>query len=50
MGGKRNWDYRYTWIRDASFTVYSFIRLGYTKEAGAFMNWIEGICRDIKRA
>ena len=48
VGGKRNWDYRYTWIRDASFTVYSFIRLGYTKEAGAFMGWIEKICRDIK--
>ncbi|HEY4107956.1 glycoside hydrolase family 15 protein [Puia sp.] len=48
VGGKRNWDYRYTWIRDASFTVYSFIRLGYTKEAGAFMGWIEKLCRDIK--
>ena len=48
IGGDRNWDYRYTWIRDASFTVYSFIRLGYTKEAGLFMNWIEKLCRDIK--
>ncbi len=48
IGGKRNWDYRYTWIRDASFTVYSFIRLGYTKEAGAFMNWVEKACKDIK--
>jgi GH15 family glucan-1,4-alpha-glucosidase len=48
IGGKRNWDYRYTWIRDASFTVYSFIRLGYTKEAGAFMEWMEKLCRDIK--
>lgn len=48
IGGQRNWDYRYTWIRDASFTVYSFIRLGYTKEAGAFMNWVEKICKDIK--
>jgi GH15 family glucan-1,4-alpha-glucosidase len=48
IGGQRNWDYRYTWIRDASFTVYSFIRLGYTKEAGAFMNWVEKACRDIK--
>ncbi|MDQ3292417.1 MAG: glycoside hydrolase family 15 protein, partial [Bacteroidota bacterium] len=46
--GKRNWDYRYTWIRDASFTVYAFIRLGYTKEAGAFMNWIEKLCQDVK--
>jgi len=48
IGGKRNWDYRYTWIRDASFTVYSLIRLGYTKEAGSFMNWVEKLCQDIK--
>lgn len=48
IGGQRNWDYRYNWIRDASFTVYSFIRLGYTKEAGAFMSWMEKLCRDIK--
>lgn len=48
IGGKRNWDYRYTWIRDASFTVYAFIRLGYTREAGNFMQWIEKQCRDIK--
>ncbi|HET6252654.1 MAG TPA: glycoside hydrolase family 15 protein [Puia sp.] len=49
IGGKRNWDYRYTWIRDASFTVYSLIRLGYTKEAGAFMNWVEQLFRNIKQ-
>jgi GH15 family glucan-1,4-alpha-glucosidase len=48
IGFKRNWDYRYTWIRDASFTVYSLLRLGYTKEAGAFMSWVEKLCRDIK--
>jgi GH15 family glucan-1,4-alpha-glucosidase len=48
IGFDRNWDYRYTWIRDASFTVYALIRLGYTKEAGAFMNWVEKLCRDIK--
>ncbi|HET9825083.1 MAG TPA: glycoside hydrolase family 15 protein [Chitinophagaceae bacterium] len=48
MGGSRNWDYRYTWIRDASFTVYALVRLGYTKEAGAFMNWVEKLCSDIK--
>ena len=48
INGKRNFDYRYTWIRDASFTVYAFIRLGYIKEAGAFMNWVEKLCLDIK--
>lgn len=48
IGFKRNWDYRYTWIRDASFTVYAFLRLGYTKEAGSFMSWVEKLCRDIK--
>jgi GH15 family glucan-1,4-alpha-glucosidase len=48
IGAKRNWDYRYTWIRDASFTVYALLRLGYTKEAGAFMNWVEKLCKDIK--
>lgn len=39
--GTRNWDYRYTWIRDAAFTVYSFMRLGFTEEAGQFMRWVE---------
>lgn len=48
IGGKRNWDYRYTWIRDASFTVYALMRLGYTKEAGSFMQWVEKMCRDVK--
>ena len=46
IGGVRNWDYRYTWIRDASFTIYGLIRLGYTDEAGAFMRWIEARCAE----
>lgn len=50
IGGVRNWDYRYTWIRDASFTIYAFIRLGYTKEAREFMCWVEKQCRDIGKA
>jgi GH15 family glucan-1,4-alpha-glucosidase len=41
-GGQRNWDYRYTWIRDASFTVYAFMRLGFTEEANAYMRWVRG--------
>jgi GH15 family glucan-1,4-alpha-glucosidase len=47
IGGGRNWDYRYTWIRDASFTLYALIRLGYTEEAAAFMSWIEARCADL---
>jgi GH15 family glucan-1,4-alpha-glucosidase len=45
IGGARNWDYRYTWIRDASFTLYALMRLGYTEEAAAFMRWSEERCR-----
>ncbi len=40
IGGTRNWDYRYTWIRDAAFTVYAFLRIGFRDEAAAFMSWI----------
>jgi len=47
FGGERNWDYRYTWIRDASFTLYAFIRLGYTDEASHFMHWIEERCGEL---
>jgi GH15 family glucan-1,4-alpha-glucosidase len=48
IGGVRNWDYRYTWIRDASFTVYALMRLGYSDEAAAFMRWIEARCSELK--
>jgi len=41
IGGVRNWDYRYTWIRDAAFTIYAFVRLGLTREAERFMDWID---------
>ena len=47
IGGERNWDYRYTWLRDAAFTVYAFLRLGFTQEADAFMQWIEQRCGEI---
>lgn len=44
IGGERNWDYRYTWIRDSAFTMYAFLRLGYTEEAEHFMDWIRERC------
>ena len=40
VGGERNWDYRYTWIRDASFSVYALLGLGFTGEAAALMGWM----------
>jgi GH15 family glucan-1,4-alpha-glucosidase len=40
LGGERNWDYRYTWIRDAAFSLYALLRLGFTEEATAFMDWL----------
>ncbi len=40
LGGERNWDYRYVWIRDAAFTVYAFIELGHLAEAEAFTDWL----------
>ena len=39
-GGGRNWDYRYTWIRDGSFSVYALLGLGFTDEAAAFTDWL----------
>ncbi|MFZ0564913.1 MAG: glycoside hydrolase family 15 protein [Chlamydiales bacterium] len=47
IGGERNWDYRYTWIRDSSFTIDALLSLGYTEEATAFMNWIEARCCEL---
>eukprot|EP01114_Cavostelium_apophysatum_P020298 TRINITY_DN6765_c0_g1_i1.p1 TRINITY_DN6765_c0_g1~~TRINITY_DN6765_c0_g1_i1.p1 ORF type:complete len:683 (+),score=150.45 TRINITY_DN6765_c0_g1_i1:184-2232(+) len=44
VGGKRNFDYRFTWMRDASFTIYAMMRLGYTEEAAAFMKFVEARC------
>jgi GH15 family glucan-1,4-alpha-glucosidase len=41
IGGSRNWDYRFTWIRDAAFSVYALVRLGFTEEAAGFVNWLQ---------
>ena len=45
VGGERNWDYRYTWIRDAAFTLYGLLRIGFTEEAAGFMHWLEARCQ-----
>ncbi len=41
IGGPRNWDYRFTWLRDASFTLYAFMRLGFVDEAEQFQLWLK---------
>jgi GH15 family glucan-1,4-alpha-glucosidase len=48
IGGVRNWDYRFCWMRDASFTLYALMRLGFNEEAGHFMGWLEERCRELK--
>jgi GH15 family glucan-1,4-alpha-glucosidase len=45
IGGERNWDYRYTWIRDAAFTIYGLLRIGFTEEAAGFINWLGSRCQ-----
>lgn len=46
IGGVRNWDYRYTWLRDATFTLYALIRLGFVEETEAFIDWLKGRLSD----
>ncbi|MFB6212341.1 MAG: glycoside hydrolase family 15 protein [Candidatus Magasanikbacteria bacterium] len=46
IGGKRNWDYRFSWIRDSSFTLQALINLGYTKEVMSYMDYLLDICRE----
>ncbi|HEY7393167.1 MAG TPA: glycoside hydrolase family 15 protein [Bryobacteraceae bacterium] len=41
IGGVRNWDYRYTWLRDAAFALYALIRLGFIDETEAFIDWLK---------
>jgi GH15 family glucan-1,4-alpha-glucosidase len=47
-GGVRNWDYRFTWMRDAAFTLYALLRLGFTQEAGRFMEWLNARCHELE--
>ncbi len=48
LGGVRNWDYRFSWIRDAAFTVYSLMRIGYTEEAMQFASFLDARCRELE--
>jgi len=48
IGGERNFDYRYTWIRDAAFSLYGLLRLGFSEEAAAFMSWLTDRTREWK--
>jgi len=48
IGGVRNWDYRYSWVRDSAFTVYALIRLGYTEEAAAFAGFMQARAKEVE--
>jgi GH15 family glucan-1,4-alpha-glucosidase len=52
LGGVRNWDYRYCWLRDATITLEALLRTGYTAEAAAWREWLEravaGSARDVQ--
>ncbi len=47
LGGIRNWDYRYTWLRDAAFVIYSLLRIGFTEEAVAFVQFLDARCHEM---
>ncbi len=47
LGGSRNWDYRYTWIRDSAFTIYALLRVGFTEEATKFMSFLDARCHEM---
>lgn len=49
VGGVRNWDYRFTWVRDAAFSVYALMRLGYTEETAAFMRFMQARAQEEER-
>ncbi len=44
IGGERNWDYRYTWVRDSAFVFNAFFKLGHLKEAEEYLNWLVNLC------
>ena len=46
VGGERNWDYRYAWLRDAALTLYALIYVGFEEEARSFMGWLRDRCQE----
>jgi GH15 family glucan-1,4-alpha-glucosidase len=48
MGGERNWDYRYTWLRDSALTIHSLLLLGFHEEAEAFVDWLKARAAELK--
>ncbi|MGH7574519.1 MAG: glycoside hydrolase family 15 protein [Longimicrobiales bacterium] len=48
IGGVRNWDYRYTWVRDAAFTLYALMRIGFVEEATEFMHWLDARAHELQ--
>ena len=50
LGGARNWDYRYVWMRDAAFSLYALLQLGFTDEAASFMRWLSERLGDRRHA
>ena len=50
IGGERNWDYRYTWLRDAALALYALIYVGFEDEARNFMGWLRDRCQEDETA
>ncbi|MFC3500056.1 glycoside hydrolase family 15 protein [Micromonospora krabiensis] len=48
IGGQRNWDYRYTWVRDASFSVHALLGLGFVDEAQRYLQWLNDRIQDAR--